>query len=104
MWPLIEEPIFRGVLFTTLRQANRAGAYAISAAVFTLHHSQSYVDLLLYGTTGLTSLHISFLLIFGLLSAYIYESTGSLSLCIICHGVANGMRFVGLLLGYLLDW
>jgi membrane protease YdiL (CAAX protease family) len=59
---------------------------------------------LLLGTTGLSNLHILVLIGFGFLSAYIYESTGNLWLCIICHGVGNGLRFIGLYIGYLLNW
>jgi membrane protease YdiL (CAAX protease family) len=103
MWPLIEEPVFRGLIFSVLIRWNRFGAYIISTLVFTLHHTQSYPDLILHGTIGLTNLHIMFLLSFGLLSAYIYESTGKLSLCLICHGAANGFGFLGLPVGYLLD-
>jgi len=36
--PIVEEAVFRGALFGTLRQKNRLLAYAVSAAAFGLYH------------------------------------------------------------------
>ena len=78
-------------------------AYVGSTALFTVSHTSSLLDFVMHGRIGLVDQHLLILIGFGLVSAYVYESTGKLSLCIISHGVANLMRFVGIFTEYLLD-
>ena len=101
--PFIEEPIFRGICFPVLKARSRLLAYAGSTALFTASHTNSLLEFVMHGHIGLTDQHLLILVGFGLVSAYIYESTGKLWLCVISHGVANSMRFVGIFADYLLD-
>jgi len=104
LWPLIEEPIYRGVCFVALYNCgkkNRLLAYLGSTFLFLVYHSPSYTDFFLSGTLGLGNLHILLIVSFSLVSAYIYESTGKLLLCMWVHGIINAMEFIGALVGYL---
>ena len=40
--PLVEEPVFRGAIFGTLRSRNRILAYAVSMLIFALYHVWGY--------------------------------------------------------------
>jgi membrane protease YdiL (CAAX protease family) len=83
--PILEEIVFRGLLFGTLR--NGLGwplAAALSAAVFALAHG--------YGSLGFASVFLS-----GVLWAYAYEATGSLLPGIIAHAVNNIIASAGVL-------
>ena len=39
----------------------------------------------------------------GLVFAHIYETTGKLLVCVLCHAMINGMEVIGYLAGYLFD-
>ena len=47
-------------------------------------------------------LHALIIIVFGLVAAYIYETTGKLLLCIVFHGVGNAFVMSAPLVGYLL--
>lgn len=75
--PVIEEVVFRGLLYATLRR--RLGwpaAAAASAACFALAHG--------YGPLGSADVWLS-----GVLWAWAYERTGSLWPAVVAHAVAN---------------
>ena len=102
--PLIEETIYRGICFVTLYNFSgkkRWPAYLGSTFLFLLSHAESYSDLFLHATTGLGDLDIILIVLFSLVTAYVYESTGKLLLCILVHSVANGIGNIGVLAGFL---
>ncbi len=75
--PVLEELLFRGLLFATLRRGLGVPAAAVaSAAVFAVAHG--------YGTLGFASVFWS-----ACLWAWAYEKTGSLWPCIGAHAVDN---------------
>ncbi|MGH7276152.1 MAG: lysostaphin resistance A-like protein, partial [Candidatus Rokuibacteriota bacterium] len=75
--PVLEELLFRGLLFATLRRGLGAQTAALaSAAVFALAHG--------YGALGFASVFWS-----ALLWAWAYERTGSLLPCIASHAADN---------------
>ena len=102
MFPLIEEPIYRGICFVALYNYNRRNAilaYLGSTLFFTMAHAASFSELILHATLGLGGFHLFFIICFSLLSAYIYHSTGKLLLCIWVHGIINSIKYVGVLVG-----
>ena len=101
--PFIEEVQYRAVLYVALCKKGRILAYVGSAIVFTVSHAQSYADLFFSGSMGLPTWHIIVLLLVGLVLAHIYETTGKLLICIICHAMINAMEIIGFVAGYLFD-
>ena len=43
MAPIVEEPLFRGLLFGCIRPRSRASAYIVSALLFSLYHVWQFV-------------------------------------------------------------
>jgi hypothetical protein len=75
--PILEEPLFRGVLYGTLRlRLGTAPATLVSAALFALAHG--------YGVVGFVSVFVS-----GVLWALAYERTRSLLPGMLAHAVSN---------------
>jgi membrane protease YdiL (CAAX protease family) len=75
--PVLEEPLFRGVLYATLRlRAATAPATFVSAAIFALAHG--------YGVIGFVSVFAS-----GVLWALAYERTRSLLPGMLAHAASN---------------
>jgi hypothetical protein len=75
--PLLEEPLFRGVLYGTLRLClGPAPATLASAALFALAHG--------YGAVGFASVFVS-----GVLWAVAYERTRSLLPGMLAHAASN---------------
>ena len=75
--PILEEPLFRGVLYGTLRlRLGPAPATLVSAALFALAHG--------YGVVGFASVFTS-----GVLWALAYERTRSLLPGMLAHAVSN---------------
>ncbi len=84
--PLVEEVIFRGLLFGALRRRWGLGAaLVISSAVFGLVHLD------LYASPAI------FVLSLGL--GWVYERTGTLAAPVAFHAVFNGWTFLGVLVG-----
>ena len=106
LWPLIEETIFRGIGFVALYNysKSRPMAYLGSTLLFTLFHAPSLPDLLFKATIGVSNTHLILIVSFSLFSAFIYEKTGKLLLCVFAHGVVNGMEFLGVVVGYVVDF
>jgi membrane protease YdiL (CAAX protease family) len=74
--PLVEETLFRGIFYGALRSRMRPVlAMAVSGAVFGLVH----LDLV--AAVPLTAL--------GMILAYLYERTGSLTAPAVAHGLVN---------------
>lgn len=88
--PLIEEPLFRGVVFQSLRKRSRMLAYVVSMGLFAIYHvwqyAVAYMDpiMLLY---GLQYIPITFAI------TWSYERSGSLWTPIIFHGLNNFVAF-----------
>ena len=99
--PLVEETIYRGIIFVTLYnwKGNRFIAYVGSSFIFLFYH---FVSLIPFGLNSTSYFHIAFIFSFALIAAYMYDRTGNILLCILVHGIPNGSDFLGGLLGYLL--
>ena len=86
--PIVEEVLFRGVVFGSIRSRSRFWAYAVSAAVFALYHVWQYAladpALLIY---ALQYVPISVAL------AWAYERSGSIWTCIFFHMGINAFSF-----------
>jgi len=104
LYPLIEEPIYRGVALPALARAtgSRSLAYLGSAALYTISHAPSHTALVLHGTLGLPWGGVVMLMFIGLLTAHAYWTTGKLSLGMLMHGVFNGTTYLALATGYLI--
>ncbi|MEC4672523.1 MAG: CPBP family intramembrane glutamic endopeptidase, partial [Nitrospirota bacterium] len=84
--PVLEELVFRGVLFASLRRRFSANISIILSAIpFALAHG--------YGTLGSLTIFWS-----GILWAWAYEKTGSLVPGILAHALNNGLVFLMVLL------
>lgn len=88
--PIVEETLFRGVVFGTIRGKNRVAAYIVSILLFSVYHIWQYVlvyadpYLLLY---VLQYIPISFAL------AWLYERSGSIWTTIFFHMILNALSF-----------
>jgi membrane protease YdiL (CAAX protease family) len=94
MAPLVEEIVFRGVLYRKLRNVNRYGiAIAVSAISFGLMHvlqsilEQNFIDLPF----------VVVYIVLGLFFTKIYEETGKLSNAIILHFINNAVGIAAIL-------
>jgi membrane protease YdiL (CAAX protease family) len=82
--PVAEELLFRGLLYRLARRVwGTSAAAVLSALAFGLLHGEPWY---LFGLVAL-----------GLLLAYIYEMTGSLTPGVLTHAVYNGLSFALLL-------
>jgi membrane protease YdiL (CAAX protease family) len=86
--PIVEEVLFRGVVFGSIRKKSRAWAYVVSVALFSLYHvwqyAIAYMDptLLLY---ALQYVPVSIAL------AWCYEKSGSIWAPIFFHMAVNAL-------------
>lgn len=86
--PVVEEVLFRGVAFGTIRKSSRIAAYAVSALLFAVYHLWSYMlaspswDLLLYMLQYIPS---------GLVLAWCYEKSKSIWGPIFLHMMINAV-------------
>jgi membrane protease YdiL (CAAX protease family) len=79
--PLAEELIFRGLLHRLASEVwGPVAATAVSSLVFAILHGEPWILLGLMGV--------------GAMLAFIYETTGSLTLCWLTHGVHNGLSLM----------
>ena len=78
--PLAEELLFRGILYTWLRRWGVAVAVGVSAVVFGLAHGVSFV--------------LPAAILLGVLTALIYEKSGSVWPAVIAHVANNTIVFV----------
>jgi uncharacterized protein len=88
--PLVEEVIYRGILFSAFRKYSSAGpAIAITTILFAaVHVPQYYPD---FGT-------ILTILVLSLVLTIVREKTGNLLPCIVLHTIFNGSQSVLMLL------
>ncbi len=87
--PIVEETLFRGVLFGTLRKKNRLLAYAVTAGVFAVYHIWQYFfvgfdwNLFLYMLQYIPS---------ALVLCWAYEYSGSIWPPIVLHALVNYLQ------------
>ncbi len=88
--PLIEETLFRGVVFGSLRRRSRVLAYLVSLFLFCLYHVWQYavyngdITMLLYGLEYIP---------IGLVITWCYESTECIWTTIFFHMANNALTF-----------
>lgn len=86
--PIVEEALFRGVLFGSVRRRSRVWAYVLSVAAFSLYHVWQYAlsdpDMLVY---ALQYIPVSFAL------AWTYERSESLWCPVFLHMIINFVGF-----------
>lgn len=75
MAPLVEECLFRGVVFGTIRPHSRFWAYAVSIALFSLYHVWQYV--VMYGDPKLLLSALAYVPVSAALT-FCYEQTRSI--------------------------
>ena len=93
--PMVEELLFRGVIFTSIRPRSRFWAYAVSMVGFALIHVMGYV--------GQYPLHTLLLCLVqylpaGFALAWVLEYSGSIWACIAMHMICNTLSMAVLLL------
>lgn len=100
--PIKEEISERGILYAALRKKGKIIAYFLSVFWFVFLHVPSYSNLFFNAIIGLTLHHFIFLILMGIITAYIYESTGKLILCVIFHSASNATLTMSSFLYYLI--
>lgn len=89
--PLVEELLFRGIVFGSLRQKSRFLAFAVSIAVFALYHVWQFAlagmdwTLLIYAVQYIPA---------GYALAWTYEKTNSIWTPIFLHMLINGVSLL----------
>lgn len=84
--PIVEETLFRGVLFGTLRNKSRMLAYTVSALVFAFYHLWQFF---LGGFEWTLCLYLLQYIPSALALAWCYETSGSIWSPILLHAVLN---------------
>lgn len=88
MAPIVEEPLFRGLLFGCIRPRSRAAAYIVSALLFSLYHVWQFV--FISGDFGLLVYCLLYLPVsIGL--AWAYDRSGSIWAAMLMHGIVNAV-------------
>lgn len=88
--PLVEETLFRGVVFGSVRRRSRFWAYVLSIALFSVYHVWQYIAA--SGDWTLAIYIIQYIpLSFAL--AWSYERTGSIWTPVFFHMAANAISF-----------
>ncbi|NCB51378.1 MAG: CPBP family intramembrane metalloprotease [Clostridia bacterium] len=88
MAPLVEEPLFRGLIFGGLRKKNRILAYALSAGLFALYHVWQYA--VAYADPSYLVYALNYLPV-SIALAYSYEKSGSIWVPIGFHMMVNAI-------------
>lgn len=88
--PVVEETLFRGVVFGSIRPKRRILAYVVSAALFCLLHVWQYV--LVYGDAALLLYALQYIPA-SIAFAWCYERCGSIWAPILLHMALNAMSF-----------
>jgi membrane protease YdiL (CAAX protease family) len=84
--PVVEETLFRGVLFGSIRRRHRVLAYIVSALAFALYHEWQFA---LFGQNWGTLIYGLQYLPASLAFAWCYEHSGSLWAPILAHAAIN---------------
>ena len=88
MAPLVEECLFRGVVFGTIRPRSRFWAYAVSIALFSLYHVWQYV--VMYGDPKLLLSALAYVPVSAALT-FCYEQTRSIWPPVFFHMCINAL-------------
>ena len=88
MAPLVEECLFRGVVFGTIRPRSRFWAYAASIALFSLYHVWQYV--VMYGDPKLLLSALAYVPVSAALT-FCYEQTRSIWPPVFFHMFVNAL-------------
>ncbi|MBR4869193.1 MAG: CPBP family intramembrane metalloprotease [Oscillospiraceae bacterium] len=88
--PFVEEILFRGLIFGSLRKNSRAVAYIISALLFAFGHVLRQVTLGL--DLGALTLIFQYLAP-GLVFAWVYERAGNIWPSVLLHALVNALAF-----------
>lgn len=88
MAPIVEEPLFRGLLFGCIRPGSRAAAYAVSVLLFSLYHVWQYV--LISGDPRLLLYCLAYVPVSAGL-CWAYERSGSIWAPMVMHGLVNAL-------------
>lgn len=91
--PIIEECLFRGLIFSSLHRVSRVGAYLVSALTFAALHVAAFL-----GTVPLQELLLSLLqyLPAGIALAWAYERADSIWAPITIHVIVNAIAMLAL--------
>ncbi len=88
--PIVEEVLFRAGIFGFLRKYNRAAAYAVSVAVFSLYHLSGFILLDLRNLIYLVQYIPA-----GLILCRVYERSNTIWCPIGMHMLVNYMSLQG---------
>ena len=88
--PLVEEVLFRGVLFGSVRRSSRVWAYALSVAVFSLYHVWQYV--VVYGDPRMLLYALQYIPV-SVALAWTYERSGTLWGSTFLHMILNFISY-----------
>lgn len=89
--PIVEEPLFRGAVFGSIRPYNRAAAYAVSSVLFSLYHVWQFA--VLYQDPRYLLSAVSYLPI-SIALCYSYERSGSIWVPVLFHMSMNLLSMV----------
>ena len=88
MAPIVEEPMFRGLLFGCIRPRSRALAYIVSVLLFSLYHVWQYAFI------GGDFTLLIYSLLYMPVSAglcWAYDRSGSIWAPMVMHGIINAL-------------
>lgn len=98
--PIVEETLFRGVVFGSIRRRHRTAAYLISFFVFAAYHLWEYF-LAYFGTTGFFNWNLLLNLLqylpASLALAWCYERSGTIWSSIFLHMLINALNITAIL-------
>ena len=92
--PIVEEILFRGIVFGSIRQKNRTWAYVISIALFSFYHVWQYA--VFYQDVSLLIFAVQYIPA-GYALAWSYEKTNCIWIPIFMHMLVNtaAMAMIG---------
>ena len=91
--PIVEEVLFRGTVFGSIRKKNRIAAYIVSMALFAMYHIWQFA--VAYGDASLLIYALQYLPV-GFALAWIYERTSSIWAPIIFHMATNAISLAAM--------
>ena len=98
LMPMVEELLFRGVLFGSVRRYSRGAAYLLSAGLFALYCVWQFA--FSYGRLDLRYLLLAVqYLPAGVLLSWCYERGGSLWSAVLLHMAVNGLTLLRIVAG-----
>lgn len=89
--PIIEEVVYRGIIFRLYRKQTKIFAHIVSAIIFGAMH---YIDWFVYYGNFLYIVYTIPLMLMGLLYSIIYEKTGNICWPMLLHFMNNFMSII----------